>query len=323
MKLDSSAIALAVPVLSRPGTAWGLLGVVAFSFTVPFTRVAVAGLDPLFIGCGRAVVAAGLAAVALSMGRARIPTTRQLMRLVPVSIGVVAGFPILTSLALRDAGAGHSAVVIGVLPAATAVVVVMRTRERPSRRFWVGATLGVATTAVFTLVGHGDLGAAGISDLYLFGAVVLAAIGYAQGGLMSRELGAWQTICWALLLALPVVLVAALIVTEGRLPHATTGQWAAFAYLSAVSMFLGFFAWYRGLAIGPMTTVSQIQLVQPVLTVAWAVLLLGEQLTVSLVIGGAAVIGCAAFTVRSRVVAPSADTTARHEADDPSRAALR
>ncbi|MGC4961722.1 DMT family transporter [Gordonia sp. DT101] len=323
MKANSSAIGNPPPVLSQPGMLWGLFGVVAFSFTVPFTRVAVAGLDPLFIGCGRAVVAAGLAAIALALGRARLPTTRQLMRLLPVSIGVVAGFPILTSLALRDVGAGHSAVVIGVLPAVTAVVVAVRTRERPSRRFWVGATLGVVATGAFTLAGHGALGTAGVSDLYLLGAVALAAIGYAQGGLMSRELGAWQTICWALLLASPVMLVATVIVSDGRLPHATTGQWATFAYLSAVSMFLGFFAWYRGLAIGPMTTVSQIQLVQPVLTVTWAVLLLGERLTVSLVIGGAAVIGCATFTVRSRVVAPSADTTARREADDPSRAALR
>ncbi|AZG48160.1 hypothetical protein D7316_04776 [Gordonia insulae] len=309
-------------MLPRTGLLWGLLGVVAFSFTVPFTRVAVVGLDPLFIGCGRAVVAAVLAAIALSIGRATLPTASQWLRLVPVSVGVVAGFPILTSLALRDVGAGHSAVVIGVLPAATALVVVARTHERPARRFWIGAALGVLATVVFTVAGHGGIQAPGIGDLYLIGAVVLAAIGYAQGGVMARELGAWQTICWALLLALPAMLIATVSVTGGHLPHASAHQWMAFGYLSAVSMFLGFFAWYRGLAIGPMTTVSQVQLVQPVLTVAWAVLFLGEQLTVPMVIGGAAVIGCAAFAVRSRVTTTPPSTTARRPMDEPSRAAL-
>lgn len=283
------------------GLAWGLIGVVAFSFTVPFTRIAVGGLDPLFIGCARAVVAAGLAVVALVVGGAIRPTTRQWLRLVPVSVGVVAGFPILTSLALRDTAAGHSAVVIGLLPAATAVVAVSRTHERPARRFWVGAALGVVATVAFTVAGHGALSAPGVADLYLLGAVVLAAIGYAQGGVMARELGSWQTICWALILASPAMIVTTLVVTGGHIPDATAGQWAAFGYLAAISMFLGFFAWYRGLAIGPMTTVSQVQLIQPVLTVVWAILLLGERPTPELVVGGAAVIGCAAFTVRSRV----------------------
>ncbi|MDL9948014.1 DMT family transporter [Gordonia sp. ABSL11-1] len=309
MSHHSSAIAHDSRVLSprshlgspSAGLAWGLVGVVAFSFTVPFTRIAVAGLDPLFIGCARAVVAACLAAVALVVGGASRPTTRQWLRLAPVSAGVVAGFPILTSLALRDTAAGHSAVVIGLLPAATAVVAVSRTHERPGRRFWVGAALGVIATIAFTVAGHGVPTTPGIADLYLLAAVVLAAVGYAQGGVMARELGSWQTICWALILASPAMLVTTLVVTDGHLPHATAGQWAAFGYLAAISMFLGFFAWYRGLAIGPMTTVSQVQLIQPVLTVVWAILLLGERPTPELVVGGAAVIGCAAFTVRSRV----------------------
>ncbi len=285
-----------------PGIVWGLLGVGAFSFTVPFTRVAVQGLDPVVIGCGRAVVAAVLAAAALMFGRACVPTTGQWLRLCTVSVGVVVGFPMCTTLALRDVGAGHSAVLIGLLPAATSVVAVMIGGERPARRFWFGAALGVIATATFSVVGHGAPGAPTTSDLFLLAAVALAAFGYAQGGLLARELGSWQTICWALLLALPVTAPVTVVATGGHLPHAVAGQWAAFGYLSAVSMFLGFFAWYRGLAIGPITTVSQIQLVQPVLSVGWAVLFLGEHLSGELVVGGLAVIGCAAFTVRSRVV---------------------
>lgn len=314
MRTNSSAIAHLPRPLSAHGPttahglAWGLVGVIAFSFTVPFTRIAVggtggAGLDPLFVGCGRAVVAAALAAVALIAFGAPLPTRRQWLRLAPVSAGVVAGFPILTSLAMQRTSAGHAAVVIGLLPAATAVVAVLLTGERPSSRFWLGAALGVGATVVFSLLAHGgSVGSGpGVADALLAAAVVLGAIGYAQGGLMSRELGSWQTICWALVLAAPVMVTVSAVSVVTHPPHAGAGQWSAFAYLAGVSMFLGFFAWYRGLAIGPMTTVSQIQLVQPVLSVCWAVVMLGEHLTVPLVVGGCAVIACAAFTVRSRV----------------------
>lgn len=295
-------------MISRAGLAWGFLGVLAFSFTVPFTRVAVRSLDPLFVGCGRAVVAAMLAAVALLFTRSALPTPSQWARLVPIALGVVAGFPILTSLALRDTGAGHSAVIVGLLPAATAVAAVIGTRERPSRRFWLGAALGAVATAAFSIAGQSGAQTPGSTEIYLVGAVMLAAIGYARGAVLARELGAWQTICWALLLALPGMLVVTVTVSGGRLPQASPGEWAAFGYLAAISMFLGFFAWYRGLAIGPITTVSQVQLVQPVLTLAWATLLLGERITAGLAIGAVAVIGCAAVTVRSRVVVRGPDT---------------
>lgn len=321
MKINSSAIASSTPALSpsvqstprlstaagpstRTGVAWGLLGVAAFSFTLPFTRIAVEGpnaLDPFVVGCGRAVVATILATIALAVCRVRVPTPRQWLRLVPVSLGVVAGFPILTSVAMRETTAGHAAVVIGLLPAATAVVAVLMTGERPSPRFWFGAALGVFATVMFTIAAHGSLAGGGISDLYLVGAVGLGALGYAQGGRMARELGSWQTICWALVLAAPVMIVASAFALHAHPPHASAGQWWAFAYLAGISMFLGFFAWYRGLAIGPMSTVSQIQLVQPVLSVCWAIWLLGEELTPALALGGIAVLACAAFTVRSRV----------------------
>lgn len=278
---------------------------------MPFTAIAVrhdggTGLTPVQLGAGRAVIAALLAVAVLVVCRVRPPTPRQIVGLLPVSVGVVAGFPLLTSMALPQVSAGHAAVVIGVLPAATAVVAVLLTGERPSPRFWVGATAGVLVTAGFTVLAHGSVGGGGVADLALAGAVAAAAIGYAQGGRMSRELGSWQTICWALVLAAPVMTVVAGADVVAHPPHATTGQWAAFGYLAAVSMFLGFFAWYRGLAIGPITTVSQTQLVQPVLSVGWSVLLLGEALTPALTVGGLAVIGCAAFTVRSRITRPTA-----------------
>ncbi|GAA4523352.1 DMT family transporter [Amycolatopsis samaneae] len=289
---------------SHAGLWWGLAGVGAFSFTVPFTRVAVqdGGMSPLFAGSARAVVAALLAAVALACTRQRLPRGVHWGRLAIVAGGVVVGFPVLTSYALTTAPAGHGAVVIALLPSATAMAAVLRGRERPPRSFWVTAIAGAAAAVGFAALQGGGLSGLHWSDLLLFGAVVAAAVGYAEGGLLARELGAWQTVSWALVLASPLMVVLSGVAMAQRpLGGTTAGEWAAFAYLAVVSMFLGFFAWYRGLAIGPMSRVSQVQLVQPVLTLSWAALFLGERLTWPTVLGGVAVIGCAGFAVRARL----------------------
>jgi len=304
MSHDSSATLVRSPVLlpaPAVGLWWGLLGVLAFSFTMPFTRVAVGGLSPLFIGSGRAVVAGALAALALALTRQRLPSGRQWARLGIVGGGVVLGFPLLTSYALTTAPANHGAVVVALLPAATATMAVLRGREHPPVRFWVVAGAGAVAVMGFASVQGGGLGHLHSSDLLFFGAVVAAAIGYAEGGLLARELGAWQTVSWALVLCLPLMLVLAVVSARHSAPAGTPVQWAAFGYLGVVSMFLGFFAWYRGLAIGPMAQVSQVQLVQPVLTICWAGLLLGEQLTPATIVGGLVVILCAGTAVRVRL----------------------
>ncbi|MBJ7288773.1 DMT family transporter [Williamsia sp.] len=302
MSSNDSAISERVPPLSaRSGVWFGFLGVLAFSFTVPFTRIAVGALDPLFVGAARAVVAGILAMIALAVCRVRFPTSSQVARLVVVAIGIVAGFPVLTSLALTTTTAAHSAVIIGLLPAITAATVVMRTGERPGRRFWLFSIAGACAVVGYSLVAHGSLGSPSIGDLYLVGAVVLGALGYSEGGLLARELGAWQTVSWALVVAFPAMSAATVVVAVISPPHASAVQWSAFAYLGVVSMFLGFFAWYRGLAIGPMTTVSQTQLIQPVLTLIWSALLIGEAITAPLIIGGVVIVGCAWGAVRSRM----------------------
>ncbi|WP_259122493.1 DMT family transporter [Leucobacter aridicollis] len=282
------------------GLFWGFLGVFAFSFTVPFTSVALGGLTPLFVAAARAVVAGVLAALALGATRQRLPRLTQWLRLLIVALGVVVGFPLLTSLALTTSSASHGAVIVALLPAATAVVVVVRTGERPGRMFWLAAALGAAAAVIFAALQTGGAWQLSWHDLLLFGAVIAAAFGYAEGGLLARELGAWQTISWALVLAFPLMLVLTIVSVLASPPHATVTQWAAFAYLGVVSMFLGFFAWYRGLEIGPMAQVSQVQLTQPVMSIAWAALLLGEPLTLVTVGGGLAVVACAALAVRSR-----------------------
>jgi len=264
-------------------------------------------MPPLFIGAGRAVLAAALAGVALAVTRQRLPDRVQWVRLIVVGSGVVVGFPLLTSFALTTVPASHGAVVIALLPAATAVVAVVRTGERPGVRFWLVAGAGTVVALAFAIAQGGGLGGLHVADALLFAAVGAAAVGYAEGGLLARELGAWQTVSWALVVCAPLMTgLTAYVVSRHRI-EATAVEWAAFGYLGAVSMFLAFFAWYRGLALGPMAQVSQVQLVQPVMTIAWAGLLLGETITPLTVLGGLAVVLCAATAVRTRLTPPTSE----------------
>lgn len=318
MKDNSSAIVSKHQPLSS-GIWWGLLGVAAFSLTVPLTRVAVVdgAMSPLFVGAGRAVVAALLAALGLAATRQRLPHARQWARLAVVAGGVVIGFPMLVSYALTSAPASHGAVVIALLPAATAVAAVLRTRESPPPAFWAAAAAGLVAALGFATLQSGGFGALGRADLLLFGAVIAAAVGYAEGGLLARELGAWQTISWALVLAAPLMTALTVIAVVEQTPHGGLAEWSSLAYLGVVSMYLGFFAWYRGLAIGPMTSVSQTQLSQPVMSLGWAALLLHEPITAATALGGLTVIACAGLAVRTRTAPPgpagsAAAITAEH-----------
>jgi drug/metabolite transporter (DMT)-like permease len=301
---NNSATLFSSPPLStsHAGLWWGLLGVAAFSFTVPFTRVVVEDghMSPLFVGSGRAVVAALLAAAALWLTRQRIPRGTQWIRVAIVAGGAVVGFPLLTSYALTASPASHGAVVIAILPAATAVMAVIRGRERPRASFWIAAALGAVAALAFAALQDSALAGLRWPDLLLFAAVIVCAIGYAEGGLLARELGSWQTISWALVLASPLMTLLAGVAVIRQPPTGTGLEWGMFGYLAAVSMFLGFFAWYRGLAIGPMAQVGQVQLAQPVMSICWAALFLRESIGLPTLLGGIAVIACALLAVRAR-----------------------
>lgn len=300
---DTATVENAKPLLrSHSGLWWGLLGVTAFSFTVPLTRVAVANgnMSALFVGSGRAVIAALLAAAALFFTQQKLPQGKQWLQVAVIAGGAVIGFPLLTSFALTTTPASHGAVVIALLPAATSVFAVLRTGERPARSFWVAALFGAVAAVIFAVIQGGGFGGLRSADVLLFAAVLVCAIAYAEGGLLSRTLGSWQTISWALVLASPLMIVLTALAVMQHRPTGTPVEWNAFAYLAAVSMFLGFFAWYRGLAIGPMAQVSQVQLSQPVMSILWAGLLLGEHIGWQTVMGGSAVIGCALIAVRAR-----------------------
>ena len=264
------------------GLANGLLGVAIFSLTLPATRIAVADLDAIVVALGRAVGAAACAAIFLAVTRARWPA-RQGKRLALVSMCVVFGFPLLTSIAMQTLPASHGAIVIGLLPLSTAVFAMVFAHERPSPGFWICAAFGSATVIAYALIEGG--GSLVVGDVLLLGAVIFAGMGYAEGGRLSRTLGGPQVIAWALLLSLPVLVpITAWRVMNGGMARATVHgavsveAWVALAYLSVFSMFFGFFFWYRGLAQGGVARVGQLQLLQPFLSVIAASALVGEAL---------------------------------------------
>jgi drug/metabolite transporter (DMT)-like permease len=284
------------------GMLLGLAGVAIFSLTLPFTRLAVRELDPLFLTLGRALGAAVLAAGWLRMRRAAWPGRAALRPLAVVALGCVLGFPLLSSIAMRSVPASHGAVLAGLLPLATALYAALRGYERPSRGFWLVALLGTSLVLVFAL-GHGGGGLLQ-ADLLMFGAIVSAAAGYAEGGRLARSLGGQEVICWALVLAaIPaaVLLLALQGGQLGRLAAAGPASWLAFGYVTVFSMFIGFFFWYRGLALGGVARVGQVQLLQPFLSLAGAAALLGETLTPSNVGFALAVIGTVALGRRMQV----------------------
>lgn len=238
----------------------------------------------------------------LAARREPLPARRHLVHLAVVALGIVIGFPLLTSLALAHVPAAHGAVVVALLPAATAAMAVLRAGERPPGRFWVAAAAGLVAVLVFAVSQGAGRPATG--DLLILAAVALGAVGYAEGGALAREIGGWRVICWALVLAAPLLVpVVAWQVARTGL-HAGVDAWLGFAYVSVFSMFLGFFAWYRGLALGGVARIGQLQLAQPALTLVWSALILGERFGAGTALAALAVLGCAAATQRVRVLPP-------------------
>ncbi|SFA76535.1 EamA-like transporter family protein [Collimonas sp. OK607] len=254
----------------------GLVGVAVFSLTLPFTRMAVAELNPVFVAFGRAVVAALCSIILLWKLKAPLPTAAQWKALALTALGVVVGFPLFSSVAMRYVPAAHGAIVLGILPLATAMFGALRFGERPSAGFWIAAVIGSIIVIVFALSqGGGGLQPA---DLALLAAVVAAAMGYAEGGRLSQTMGGQQVICWALVLALPILLPITILLGWQYGVSASPKAWLGFAYVSLFSMFIGFFFWYKGLALGGIARVGQVQLLQPFLTLLGAALILGETL---------------------------------------------
>ncbi|ANM76590.1 eamA-like transporter family protein [Serratia marcescens] len=261
-----------------------------FSGSLPATRVAVLELDPLFLTAVRAAIAALLALCALLITRQARPTRADLPPLLFVALGVVIGFPLLTALALQHTTSAHSLVYIGLLPLATAGFGVLRGGERPKPAFWAFSGVGAVLVGAFAL-SQGS-GGAWQGDALMVGAVLLCGLGYAEGAVLSRRIGGWQAISWALVVALPLTLAATWLVAPAAWPVVSGAAWLSLVYVSVFSMWIGFIFWYRGLAQGGIAAVGQLQLLQPFFGLALAGWLLHETVQPMMIAVMAGVVVC-------------------------------
>lgn len=269
------------------GLLLGLCGVAGFSVTLPATRLAVAYLDPTLVGLGRSLVAAVFAALLLWLTRAPLPSRAQAKSLALAAAGVIVGFPLLSSWAMQSLPAAHGAILVAILPLFTAVAGALRTGERPCAGFWLTGLAGsmlVASFAVFN-------GASGWqeADGVLILASLAAALGYAEGGRLARTMGGWQVICWALVIAAPFLLLPVTLAFLRHGAEAPLQSWLGFGYVSVVSQLVAFVLWYQGLALGGVVRVSQVQLLQPFMTLGVAAVLLGENVTPIMIVFALAV----------------------------------
>jgi drug/metabolite transporter (DMT)-like permease len=281
---------------STDGLVSGIIGVVIFSGSLPATRVGVMGFSPIFLTSARAVIAGVLAIALLVVLREKRPARRDLAPLAVTALGVVVGFPLLTALALRHITSAHSIVYIGLLPFATAVFAVLRGGERPKPLFWLFSLLGSAAVVGFALSNDGEASLTG--DLLMVAAILVCGLGYAEGATLSRRLGGWQVISWALVLSLPVMLALAFVSPPEAWGTIPLSAWVGLAYVGVFSMLVGFIFWYRGLALGGIASVGQLQLLQPFFGLALAALLLHEPVAWTMIAATVLVVVSVAFARR-------------------------
>lgn len=293
---DSATHSTSIAVSS--GTLLAALGVIAFSLTFPSTVWGLESFGPWSLVAVRSTLAALIAGGFLLVMRVPLPGRRHWAGLVVVAGGVVVGFPLLTTLALQTSTTSHAAVVVGLLPLTTAAFAAVRTGRRPSRTFWLAALAGAAVVIAFTVQQSG--GALQTGDLYLFGALLVCAAGYTEGGRLARHMPGWQVIGWALMLCLPLALAGSALALTFEPVRLTAHGVVGLLWVAAGSTFLGLYVWYRGMASIGIAKASQLQLAQPLLTLVWSVSLLGERLSPAAPVAAVAVLVCIAVTQRAR-----------------------
>ena len=273
------------------GWLYGLIGVMIFAGSMPATRIAVQGFSPEFLTGVRACIAAVLALILLIALQQPRPSKSQIKSLCITSAGVVIGFPLFTALALQTATAAHSLIFIALLPLATAFFAVLRAKEAPKRAFWIYTCIG-SSLVIFFMLNQSGLHYSAAGDSYMAAAVLLCGLGYAEGGVLSRELGGWQVICWALVIALPAMLLISWIYFPQNFSAVPPSAYLGLAYVSLFSMLIGFFFWYKGLALGGIAKVGQIQLIQPFIGLILCALILNEHVTLLMIAVSLAVAAC-------------------------------
>ncbi|WP_078908244.1 DMT family transporter [Streptomyces vietnamensis] len=291
----------AAPAASTPRTSGTLLaglGVVSFSLTFPSTVWGLESFGPWSLVAVRSTLAALIAGAFLLAGRVPLPERRHWAGLAVVACGVVIGFPLLTTLALQTSTTSHAAVVVGLLPLTTATLAAVRTGRRPSRAFWIAAVSGAVVVLGFTLQQSG--GAFSTGDLYLFGALLVCAAGYTEGGRLAALMPGWQVIGWALVLCLPLMVAASAVTLSIEPVHLNAHGVIGLVWVAVGSTFFGLYVWYRGMAAIGIPKASQLQLAQPLLTLFWSVFLLGEDLPLAAPTAAVAVLVCIAVTQRAK-----------------------
>jgi drug/metabolite transporter (DMT)-like permease len=269
------------------------IGVLCFSLTFPMTRLSLRAFDPILVALVRGAGAGVAALVYLVLSKSRIPNRRILVRLGSAAVGMVVLFPIFVSMALKSVPATHASVLGSILPLATAVFGVVRGRESVSRRFWFFAILGTGLIALFSGYRSG-FHSIEQADVLLIAAFVACSYGYAEGGVLAREIGGWLVICWALVTVLPFESIALLVYLSRagvRISSVPTEAWAGLAYVTAISQFIGFFFYYKGLALGGIAKMSQLQLLLPFVAIFAAHWILGEEIEGSVIIGTLVITG--------------------------------
>ena len=269
----------------------GFIGVVIFAGSLPATRIAVMGFSPEFLTVVRAFIAGLLSLFCLILLKQKIPNLAQLKSLTIVALGVVIGFPLFTALGLQTFSSAHAIVFVGLLPLSTAVFAVLRSGEQPSATFWIFAVLGSSIVITYMFYSNKSLSFS-LGDIYMVCAILTCGLGYAEGGKLSKQLGGWQVISWALVMTLPFMLMGTLYYFPNNFNAVQTPQMLGLIYVSLFSMWLGFLFWYKGLALGGIAKVGQIQLIQPFIGFAFSALFLGEQIDLSMIFVCIATIVC-------------------------------
>lgn len=268
--------------IETKGMIYGFLGIIAFGLTLPMTKMITPYLNPIFIGLGRSTFAAIIALILLLIYINNIPTRKQIYKLGIVSIGVVVGFPVFTAVAMQSVPASHGAIVIGILPLFTAISGSIIAKEKPSLYFWLLSLIGTGLVVFYTLLqGSGSFHKA---DIYLFMAVLFVSVGYAVGGKLSKEMGGWQVICWAIVISFPFIVLPTIYYAPKNILNLSISTYIGFLYLSLISQLLGFFLWYKGLSIGGIARVSQVQLLQIFITIIASYLLLEEVIDTKMIL---------------------------------------
>lgn len=289
---ENTIATLSTHNINNPAQGWvnGFLGMLIFSGSLPATRVAVLEFDPIFLTAIRATIAGLLAVGALLIIKQKLPQRHEILPLAFVALGVVIGFPLLTALALQHTTSAHSLVYIGLLPLATACFGVIRGGERPKLAFWLFSVLGSVLVAGFALSQGSSK--SWLGDILMVAAILLCGMGYAEGAVLTRKLGGWQVISWALAISLPLTALATLLSAPNAWQMVSSGAWISLAYVSLFSMWIGFIFWYRGLAQGGIAAVGQLQLLQPFFGLALAGLVLHETVQLSMIAVMAGVLVC-------------------------------